>query len=203
MAKYEGSSRNARQLELYDYILRTGVFGPQDIMKALFISRRTLQRDLKDLRDCGLVDLKFLRKGKKYDKKEAKFDESSEGRRRSHLIKLYRLGTLVDKLSKTSSVDLENYESALREYNEFLEDSKEDPDITEEETEDYRYFVFLHVPDISDILYDLKKEYFELFPDSSERTRQRDFAELRNAGFQIDYSQKYHSYIFVYDENID
>ena len=203
MAKGNYSSRIARQIVLYDYVITGGVFGPDDIVKALGIPRRTLQRDLIDLRDCGLIDLKYKKTGKRYEKKECKLDESAEGRHRSHLLRLYRLGTLVHKLSKTSSEDLDKYEMAMREYNEFVEDSKEDPDITEEDIADYKYFIFLHVPDISDILYDLKKEYYELFPDSCERTRQRDFAELRNAGFEIYYSQIYHSYIFMYDNRID
>ena len=49
--------------------------------------------------------------------------------------------------------------------------------------------------------FDLKAEYYELFPDSNERTRQRDFEEMNNAGFTIYYSRKYKTFIFEDDDD--
>ena len=45
----------------------------------------------------------------------------------------------------------------------------------------------------------MKKEYYNLFPDSNERTRQRDFEEINKAGFEIYYSRKFKAFIFEED----
>ena len=109
MAKSNGL-KMARQLQIYDLVagVRNGaVYSPTEIMAAFGITRRMLQRDLKDIRDSGLIN----------------------------------------------------------------------------------------------VVYD-KAEYYSLFPDSNERTRQRDFEEMNRAGFEIYYSRKNKSFIFEYDYGI-
>lgn len=44
-----------------------------------------------------------------------------------------------------------------------------------------------------------KDSYYELFPDSSERTRQRDFKTLRRIGYQVGYDNWDHCFVKEYD----
>ena len=90
---------------------------------------------------------------------------------------------------------LQSYEGRLEEFNEFLEETKGDPDTTPESIEAVRSFM---IPDEVD-LPDIKEEYYTLFPDSNERTRQRDFEEMNRAGFHIYYSRKHRAFIYEYE----
>ena len=59
MGKSDGL-KMARQLQIYDLLagVQNGaVYSPSEIMSSFGISRRMLQRDLKDLRDCGLINV--------------------------------------------------------------------------------------------------------------------------------------------------
>ena len=161
-------------------------------MNQFGISRRMLQRDLKDLRDCGLIYVKYDRKKDQYiSAGNAIFDETAAGRHRMHLLRLHRIGTLIHALSKTGEGELHNYESELEDYDYWVQESLEDP--IANPPEDIPEPPVLDLPDI-------KAEYYALFPDSNERTRQRDFAEMNRAGFRIYYSRTYKSFIFEYDE---
>lgn len=60
---------------------------------------RMLQRDLADLRDGGLVSVKYSRKGRGYVKTGIpKFNENVPPRRKAHLRRLNRLGRLLSEL---------------------------------------------------------------------------------------------------------
>ena len=190
----------ARQLQVYDFVSSIyggSVYNADELSKELGITRRMLQRDLMDLRDSGLIKLKYNRREDRYvPDGEAVFDENAAPQRKKHLKKLYRLGTLILALSKTDSKVLESYEHSLQEYYEYCEDVKDDPENNSPEdlANMYKFYVS-EKPEF----YDLKAEYYELFPDSNERTRQRDFKEISNAGFDIYYSKKYKTYVFEYD----
>lgn len=202
MAKSDGL-KMARQLQIYDLVagVRNGaVYNPTEIMAAFGITRRMLQRDLKDIRDSGLISVVYDRAEDKYVLGiEAVTDEEIPPRRKQHLERLFRIGTLIHSLSRTSSEELERYEFGEKEFEEYLELSKSDPEnYPPEETDDMREF---YIPQDFEF-YDLKAEYYALFPDSNERTRQRDFEEMNRAGFDIYYSRKYKSFIFEYDYGI-
>jgi hypothetical protein len=124
---------------------------------------------------------------------DAEFDESAPERRKAHLLRLYRIGTLIYELSKADQEEIHMYETLLEEYEDALQESKEDPNL----------FPLDEVPDKPEkpILSDIKEEYYTLFPDSNERTRQRDFEELNRAGFKIHYDRKYKAFLFEYDES--
>lgn len=183
-----------RQLKLYDYLTSTEIHGLSDIMSESDIgigSIRTLQRDLKDLRDSGLINLKYDKKKDNYVvRKDPVFNESTQGRRRQHLIRLNRIGTLICGLTRTDIAELESYELLCEEY-EYVKDHPEE--FPEEDFYDDDY------PEMP-VLADLKAEYYELFPGSNERTRQRDFNAIREAGYVLRYIKKYHNYVF---ETID
>ncbi|MCR5686178.1 MAG: hypothetical protein K6G81_12335 [Lachnospiraceae bacterium] len=202
-------TKMARQLQLYDLISSIPdiddpsngiIVGPAEIMRSFRMSLRMLQRDLKDLRDCGLINAKYVKKKNRYFKvKDKEMPEDIPARRMQHLLRLYRIGTLINDLSRTPSSLIENYESAMISFNEFIEMAEEDPEnFTAEDIEIEREFL----PDPPPV-YDLKTEYYTLFPDSNERTRQRDFKELRDAGFELYYSKEYGAYIFVEDDVYD
>ncbi len=167
-------------------------------MKEFGISQRMLQRDLKDLRDCALINVKYNKARDMYIKSEDPvFDESAKGRHLQHLRRLYRLGTLISKLSRVYQNEIDQYESLVQELNDYIEFSQEDPEtFPPEDIDEMRDNVESAYPYFPD----LKSEYYALFPDSNERTRQRDFKELRDAGFELDYNKKYKTYIYLIDE---
>ncbi len=198
MAK--GNAKMARQLQLYDLIanVRNGaIYSPDEIMIDFGITRRMLQRDLKDLRDCGLIKVKYNKAKDRYVLDgEAQFDDTASPRHRQHLIRLYRLGTLIHGLTRTDEKALEEYEFGLAEFNDYLEEAKSDPE--NNSPEDIDLMRDFYIPDDFEF-YDLKSEYYALFPESNERTRQRDFDEMYHAGFRIYYSRKYKAFIYEYD----
>lgn len=199
MAKCDGK-KMARQLQIYNCIAsirNDAVYSPTELMDIFKISRRMLQRDLKDIRDCGLINVKYDKSQDRYILDEdIVFDDSTSPRRRQHLLRLYRIGTLITTLPQIDIEALHSYEDRLEEFNEFVEETKDDPDTTPESIETVRSFM---IPDEVD-LPDIKEKYYALFPDSNERTRQRDFKEMNRAGFNIYYSRKHKAFIFEYDE---
>ena len=199
MAKSDGT-KMARQLQIYNCIAsirNDAVYSPTELMDIFKISRRMLQRDLKDIRDCGLNNVKYDKSQDRYILDEdIVFDDSASPRRRQHLLRLYRIGTLITTLPQIDIETLHSYEDRLEEFNEFVEETKDDPDTTPESIETVRSFM---IPDEVD-LPDIKEKYYALFPDSNERTRQRDFKEMNRAGFNIYYSRKHKAFIFEYDE---
>ena len=193
-----GISKITRQLRIYDTVfgIRSGsIYSPADLMKTFGISLRMLQRDLKDLRDCGLINLKYDRARDKYIiAEDTVSDDTSDIRRKQHLKRLYRIGTLIHSLSCIDPESFESLELGTQEFSEYLEEVRNDPEYNSpEDIEAMRRF---YIPDIE--FYDLKAEYYALFPDSNERTRQRDFEEMCRAGFEIRYSRKHRSFVYVY-----
>ncbi len=200
-------AKMTRQLQLYDllrdvpdmdHIEYGRLIGPTEIINGWRISLRMLQRDLKDLRDSGLINIKYNKSMDRYiDAGNPVFDDTAGERRKQHLRRLYRLGTLITHLSKTPHSEIDAYECGIREFNEYVELTKEDPkEFPPEDIEMMREFYIPEPP----AFYDLKAEYHSLFPNSNERTRQRDFKELSDAGFPIYYSREYKTYVFEEDD---
>ncbi len=184
------TSKMTRQLKLYRNICRTVYHGPGELMDRFGIGRRMLQRDLKDLRDAGVIRLEFDKKQDNYmrSKKAPVFDETAAGRRRQHLVRLKRLATLMDKLERTDMDALDRYESEAEEYFWYKEAMEEDPETFPPEA--------LGDPPLMPPLEDIRASYYRLFPDSNERLRQRDFKALNDAGYHIYYDHRYRSIIF-------
>ncbi len=190
----------SRQLQIYDMLAGVengAVYSPSELMSSFGISRRMLQRDLKDLRDCGLINVKYDKSKDRYILAEIPpYDESIPMRRRQHLQRLFRIGTLIYGLTRTYTNELEHYEYGIREFEEYLEDAQNDPE--NNSPDDIEMMREFYIPQDFEF-YDLKAEYYSLFPDSNERTRQRDFEELNRAGFNIYYSRKHRAFIFEYE----
>lgn len=186
----KNNNKIIRQLSIFIDISTTTYHGPEDLMKRFDISRRMLQRDLKDLKDAGIIRLKLDRKDKNYieDEKPAVFDETSKGRHRQHLIRLRRLCILYDRLPRSPIYDIEKYESEYQEYLDYKEYMAEDPETFPPED--------LGKPPQKPVWEDIRAAYYKLFPDSSERMRQRDFNALNDAGLDISYNRRYRNFIF-------
>ena len=140
MRKY---TKIERQLLLYEIIFTSKMIEIDDVMRRLSVEKKTVQRDIKDLTDAGLIRLSYSRKEKCYKKKEPshKISEEEGTFRYRHLKKLVRLTTFMEELSGA-----------------YIQD---------------------------DLEYNCRKRYTELFPDSSERTRMRDYKTLQHIGYTI------------------
>lgn len=188
-----------RQIRLYHYLTRheNGYRGPDDLKQFLSADTRMIQRDLKDIRDAGLLQLKYRRTDKNYvNDGEAVFtQEAITPKRRQHLLRLRRLCTLMAQLKGPDMEEVDRYESELYDYECSLDDLREDPEnVLSKEIEDPP-----SPPDFPDI----KAQYEALFPGQSARTRQRDFETLSKAGYTITYHPKYKAYLiqdFIEDE---
>jgi DNA-binding transcriptional ArsR family regulator len=198
-----------RQLNIYFNIRTTEYHGPSELIRRFGISKRTLHRDLDDLKDSGLLKLKYDRKHDNYVmcNRDGSFLHIKKGskrgakrtvpiapvpiapRRQQHLTRLYRLGTLIFSLTPTDTEAVSAYYYDLEMYHFYFDElMKEDPEkYTIDEAPDK--------PELPDIA-DLKSEYYSLFPDSSERTRQRDFETLTRAGFPIHFDRRINRYIY-------
>ena len=186
----ECNAKMERQLILLNNIWSTTYHGPTELMQRFGISRRMLQRDLKDLRDAGILDLKYDKQSDNYlvtDTPPA-FDQTSAGRRRQHLIRLNRLAVLIGNLPLTDMEELCRYESAYQDYIDYEELTLEDPETFPPEDRG--------APPDMPVLEDMKKAYYALFPNSNERMRQRDFRALYEAGFGLYYSRRYKAFIY-------
>lgn len=90
-----------RQVLLYEVLSGSKITDKEFIFSYLPIGNRMLERDMKDLSDAGLINLRFDRKRKCYVKNEKEYiidgSEWTEVKRR-HLKRLYRLCHLIDNL---------------------------------------------------------------------------------------------------------
>ncbi|MCR5738571.1 MAG: HTH domain-containing protein [Lachnospiraceae bacterium] len=202
-----------RQLNIYYNIMTTKYHGPSELIRRFGISKRTLHRDLDDLRDSGLLNLRYDRKHDNYVPDDEAPKSSTEKnvkretcekqrrnhknlskktvniRRDQHLKRLYRLGKLIFSLTPTDTDAVSSYYYELDIYHFYFDElMKEDPDSNTIENAPDRPVP----PEIAD----LKAEYYELFPDSGERTRQRDFETLTKAGFPIHFDRRIGRYIY-------
>lgn len=70
-----------------------------DVCEIFPYNMRLLQRDLADLRDAGLVNVKYYKKGKGYVKTGVpEFNEKAKSCKKAHLKRLHRLGILMSEL---------------------------------------------------------------------------------------------------------
>ncbi len=216
---------------MYFNIHMTEFHGPDELTSRFRISKRTLHRDLDDLRDSGLLYLEYDKKHdnyvitdedkrskakhkstsngdnrnsetkrntgkaeKKADKKNRKKNNKNSVRRLQHLKRLHRLGTLIFSLTPTDMDAVSGFYSGMEEFDFYIEELMNNGTLDHSPEE---------IPEkpVPPELDDLKAEYYSLFPDSSERTRQRDFETLNRAGFPIRYDRRIGKYIYEpYDE---
>lgn len=99
MESTDGLPRIERQLRLYECVCRCGITVFGIVCEFFPYNMRLLQRDLADLRDAGLVAVKYSKKAGGYIKTGVPaFDQKAAPRRRAHLVRLNRLGRLMSEL---------------------------------------------------------------------------------------------------------
>ena len=101
MAKY---SKTERQLLLYEIIYTSQRIETKDVVKRLEAGQKMIMRDIMDLTDAGLINLKYSRKEKAYLKEipTGILNETEGTRRYQYLKKLIRLTAFMEELSGAS-----------------------------------------------------------------------------------------------------
>ena len=134
------------------------------------MNMRTLQRDIKDLTDAGLLQVYFSRDKNAY----INYDEYRD-------ISCYSEG-IQKRITKKRKIAGEN-EDVSPKKKEHLERLKRLTKLMSCEV--YEKAVEL---------------YFELFPDATERMRKRDFEVLRHIGFYAGFDSEQNAYVIYRDE---
>ena len=188
-------AKMTRQLKLYYYLIHSEYHGPEDLMTLFdYPNVRMMQRDMKDLRDSGLIaDIRLDRKEKNYivSDEYGEICTNTGKRRLEHLVRLQRLGIIITEFEPTNEYKLLQYEDDIAGYKDDMEIYKDDPEGYIEQWGDKPV-----KPEPMNF-FDVKKAYCQLFPDSSERTKQRDFQELREAGYFIEYRRDLKAYVIT------
>ena len=98
-ADYRKVTKIERQLLLYDIFHRCELVEYQEIFTLLPTSQKTIERDMKDLTDAGLIKVKFSRQEKGFVRAgELEQNLECSGKRPAHLLRLHRLGILMFEL---------------------------------------------------------------------------------------------------------
>ena len=94
-------TKTQRQLLLYEILYLSQEATIDDLMRRLKASKKTIQRDIEDLTDAGLIKLTYSRKDKSYKQEDATgvISETEGTARYSHLKKLRRLAIFMEELS--------------------------------------------------------------------------------------------------------
>lgn len=188
--QWPSGTKIIRQIRLYHYLVRheDGFRGPKELKQFLCADTRMVQRDLKDIRDAGLLKLKYNKNNDNYiTNGEAVLIQNARPRRQEHLLRLRRLCILMNQLEGPNLEEVDEYESALFDYECSLDDSKENPETFPPDE--------IEAPPEPPDFPDVKAQYEALFPGLSTRIRQRDFATLSKAGYTITYRPKYKAYL--------
>ena len=99
MSRKERMPRIERQLRLYEIVCQYAIVQFEAVCEIFPYNMRLLQRDLVDLKDAGLVSVKYSRKGKGYVKTgKPEFNDKGKPCKMAHLKRLNRLGKLMSGL---------------------------------------------------------------------------------------------------------
>ena len=132
MSRKEKMPRIERQLRLYEIVCQFAIVQFEAVCEIFPYKMRLLQRDLVDLKDAGLVSVKYSRKGKGYVKTgKPEFNDKGKPCKMAHLKRLNRLGTLMSGLSNEDiplwekkdneeSGDVQEYVTAKDSYKELF-----------------------------------------------------------------------------------
>ena len=120
-------TKTQRQLLLYEILYTSQEVIISDLMRKLQVSKKTIQRDLADLMDAGLIKLTYSKKDNSYRHEEAinSIFEPNGTARYAHLKKLRRLAIFMGELSDNSDYNFgETYNCRTRYFELF-------PDVSE------------------------------------------------------------------------
>lgn len=127
MNKEYHHTKTRRQLLLYEILYISHEVIIEDLMRRLNASKKTIQRDIQDLTDAGLVKLTYSRKDKSYKHEEATggISEPEGTARYSHLKKLRRLAIFMEELSAASDYSFGDEYNCKERYFELFPDVSE------------------------------------------------------------------------------
>ena len=179
MAKWYPLKKIERQLLIYHIFIHNQCVQYDTIrywLKFEDSQLRTFYRDLKELNDSGLITTVYNHELKAYtDSGRNDINSKASGRYRSHLVRLRRVGICMTELVQDEIDET------------FLTAQIYDKEWWAEEMGDEFYI------DVKK-LDSCKACYKRLFPDTGERTMQRDFQLLSRIGYSITYNPSFHYY---------
>lgn len=120
-------AKTQRQLLLYEILYTSREAIMEDLMRRLNAGKKTIQRDIQDLTDAGLIKLTYSRKEKSYKSEEATgiISEPEGTARYSHLKKLRRLAIFMEELSAASDYSFGEEYNCKERYFELFPDVSE------------------------------------------------------------------------------
>ena len=120
-------SKIQRQLLFYEILYTSHEVMVTELMRRLNVSKKTIQRDIEDLTDAGLIKLTYSRKDKSYKTEEATgiISEPEGTARYFHLKKLRRLSIFMEELSVASDYSFEEKYNCKERYFELFPDVSE------------------------------------------------------------------------------
>ena len=179
-----------RQLTLLAFMIHTDLHSPYDVKSHFrYPNSRAWERDFKDLREAGVIRIKYR---KKDDSIETFLGDETENdnyqvevileeglpepaKKDKHLSELHHLAKLLAGLPQTDFEELYRYER----------DDTSDGQECEEEIQTIE----------RPVLADAIAAYQSIYPEADEADRERDFDRLNQLGFYIKYSENYKGYI--------
>jgi len=201
--KLEVTDKFSRQFKLFHLFAHCADLPYDDLNIYIKVSLKTIQRDVKDLNDAGLIDVHFSKKVNGYawrDREERHFRLNDAGcfppprrgtnqARNRHLKKLNRLATIVWYIEnedipfyqKLGYEEEWEYQWAMEEPEDYLSSHDGFP-LSNDNKHYYTYVDW----------------YQETFPECSRSTMYRDFNELKRMGLTIGYNEleRYYDYDF-------
>lgn len=153
MEEYVRVTQTERQMMIYDAFCTLEEVKICDLKWAMRkIEIRTLQRDLRDLKAAGLLNVRFSKERDAYvwvgePTGKISVDASISQKKREHLQRLQRIAACMDMVEAENPVEL----------------------------------------------------YFQMFPEASERMRQRDFSTLNVIGYEAGYDKEWEAYSISHD----
>ena len=120
-------TKTQRQLLIYEILYTSHEATMDDLMRRVNTSKKTIQRDIQDLTDAGVIKLAYSRKDKSYKHEDATgtISEPEGTARYSHLKKLRRLATFMEELSAASDYSFEEKYNCKERYFELFPDVSE------------------------------------------------------------------------------
>lgn len=120
-------TKSQRQLLLYEIIYTSHEVIVDELMRRLKVSKKTIQRDIDDLTDAGLIKLVYSRKDNSYTRENAMdvISEPEGTHRFVHLKKLRRLTMFMKELSEASDYGYDEKYNCRERYFELFPDVSE------------------------------------------------------------------------------
>ena len=120
-------TKTQRQLLIYEILYTSHEATMDDLMRRVNTSKKTIQRDIEDLTEAGLIKLTYSRKDKAYKHEEATgvISEPEGTARYTHLKKIRRLAIIMEELSDATDYPFGEEYNCKERYFELFPDVSE------------------------------------------------------------------------------